>query len=340
MRYPKRKKMTDFWKNKRVLVTGADGFIGSHLTERLVKRGAVIRAFVYYNSFSNWGWLNDINAEISDSVEIFPGDIRDTSRVFEAVEGNDIVFHLASLIAIPYSYHAPDSYVQTNVSGGLNVLNACMKQNVEKLVHTSTSEVYGTATYVPIDENHPLQGQSPYSASKIGADMLAESYFRSFELPVSIIRPFNTYGPRQSARAVIPTIISQLLNDAKKIKLGALTPTRDFNYVADTVSGFLAVAESDQTIGKVTNIGSGREISIVDLVKLIFQITGKSAEIVTDENRFRPENSEVERLLCDNSLAAEITDWKPEYTLEQGIEQTVDWIKDNMDFFHTSEYTI
>jgi dTDP-glucose 4,6-dehydratase len=328
------------WQNKKVLVTGADGFIGSHLTERLVKEGAQVRAFIYYNSFGRLGWLDEIEPDLMENIEIFPGDIRDPNRVYEAVEGQEVVFHLAALIAIPYSYHAPDSYVQTNIGGALNILNVCRKIGVQRLVHTSTSEVYGTAQYVPIDEKHPLQGQSPYSASKIGADMLAESYYRSFELPVVIIRPFNTYGPRQSARAVIPTILSQLYLDAKKIKLGALTPTRDFNFVADTVSGFLAVAETEAAIGRVINIGSGREISIVGLAELIFSVTGKSAEIISEEIRLRPGKSEVERLLCDNSLAMNLTAWKPEFTLEEGIEITAQWVKDNPHVFRSQNYMI
>lgn len=332
--------MSEFWKNKLVLVTGADGFIGSQLTERLAREGAKVRALVYYNSFAHWGWLKDLDDELRPSVEIFPGDIRDSKRILEAVDGNEVVFHLASLIAIPYSYHAPDSYVQTNVYGGLNVLNACQTCQISMLIHTSTSEVYGTAQYVPINESHPLQGQSPYSASKIGADMLAESYYRSFGFPVTIIRPFNTYGPRQSARAVIPTILSQLHIGKKAIRLGALSPTRDFNFVEDTVSGFLAVAETDKGIGKVINIGSGRDISIGDLVDTIFKVTGKSAEILSDEQRMRPKNSEVERLLCDNKLAHQLIGWKPSFSLEQGLEVTSRWIRDNLSYYDCQSYTI
>ena len=265
------------WRGKKVLVTGAGGFIGSHLCEVLIKKGASVRGYVRYNSAGRWGWLSESKLISHEGMEIFPGDIRDADRTLEAVQGVDIVFHLASLIAIPYSYHAPESYVDTNVKGCLNILNACRKTEVEKIIHTSTSEVYGTAQYVPIDEKHPLQGQSPYSASKIGADMIAESYYRSFKTPVAIARPFNTYGPRQSARAVIPTILSQLFAGCRKIKLGALSPTRDFNFVADTVSGFIAIAESDASVGEVINIGSGYEISIEELVKLIFRVSGKRA---------------------------------------------------------------
>ena len=332
--------MTYSWQGKNVLVTGADGFIGSHLTEKLVKEGAQVRAFIYYNSFGRLGWLDETESDLMENIEIFPGDIRDPNRVLEAVEGQEVVFHLAALIAIPYSYHAPDSYVQTNVGGTLNVLNACRQLGVERFIHTSTSEVYGTAQYVPIDEKHPLQGQSPYSASKIGADMLAESFYRSFGLPVAIIRPFNTYGPKQSARAVIPTIMSQLYGGAKKIKLGSLTPTRDFNFVADTVSGFLAVAESEAAVGRVVNVGSGQEIAIGDLVDLIFRVTDITAEVVSDEVRLRPEKSEVERLLCDNSIARKLTGWRPECTLEESLKITARWIKNSLHTFDTGNYAV
>ena len=269
-----------------------------------------------------------------------PGDIRDPKRVEEAVEGMEIIFHLSSLIAIPYSYHAPDSYVQTNVGGAVNVLNACRKYGIERLVHTSTSEVYGTARYAPIDEKHPLQGQSPYSASKIGADMMAESYHRSFGLPVAIMRPFNTYGPRQSARAVIPTILSQLLSGATELKLGSLTPTRDFNYVLDTVGGFLAVGKCKEAEGRVLNVGSGREITIGDLAELLIQTSGAKAEIVCEQARLRPKDSEVERLLCDASQAKKIAGWEPKYTLEQGLEATAKWVGQNLDLFRPQDYTI
>jgi dTDP-glucose 4,6-dehydratase len=332
--------MMDYWHQKRVLVTGADGFIGSHLTESLARKGADVRAFVLYNSFANWGWLNSPAPEIQSRIEIFPGDVRDPNRVRQAVEDREIVFHLASLIAIPYSYGAPDSFVQTNVCGTMNVLNACRTSAVTRLVHTSTSEVYGTAQYVPIDEKHPLQGQSPYSASKIAADVLAESYHRSFGLPVSIVRPFNTYGPRQSARAVIPTILSQLLSGANEIRLGTLSPTRDFNFVADTVSGFLAVAEAESTVGRVVNIGSGREISVGDLVTLLQEITQTKAEVVTEEVRLRPQNSEVQRLLCDNRVAKELTGWQPRYTVEDGLKITARWVAENLHVYRSKSYTI
>jgi dTDP-glucose 4,6-dehydratase len=329
-----------YWKNKKVLVTGADGFIGSHLVERLAKEGAKVRAYVYYNSFSRWGWLEEIDQKLIKNIEFFPGDIRDQIRVFEAVKDREIIFHLASLIGIPYSYHAPDSYVQTNIGGTLNILNACRAAEVKRLIHTSTSEVYGTPRYVPIDEKHPLQGQSPYSASKIGADMLAESFYRSFDLPVSIIRPFNTYGPRQSARAVIPTILSQLYQRGKQIKLGALHPTRDFNFVEDTVSGFLAVAKTDETIGHVINIGSGKEVSIGDLVEMLFRITGIKADLLCEKGRLRPEKSEVDRLLCDASRARKLTGWKPHYTLEEGLKITARWIKEHIHIFQAKAYNI
>ncbi|MGA1866927.1 MAG: NAD-dependent 4,6-dehydratase LegB [bacterium] len=332
--------MAEFWKDKKVVVTGSDGFIGSHLVEHLARAGAWVRAFVYYNSFSRWGWLDETDEEILGCIEIFPGDIRDALRVAKAIEGQEIVFHLSSLIAIPYSYCAPDSYVQTNVGGALNVLNACRLQQVTRLVHTSTSEVYGTAQYVPIDEKHPLQGQSPYSASKIGADMLAESYYRSFNLPVVIARPFNTYGPRQSARAVIPTILIQLYKGASQLSLGSLQPTRDFNFVQDTVSGFLALGQTDAAVGNVVNIGSGQEIAIGDLVQLLLNISGKKADVVCDDDRLRPEKSEVNRLLCDASLLKKLTGWSPQYSLEKGLEITAEWIKRKLNMFQGKTYTI
>ena len=299
---------------KKVLVTGADGFIGSHLTENLLEKGYDVKAFVYYNSFNNWGWLDTFPKEKLDQIEIFAGDIRDPNGVREAMKGVDEVFHLAALIAIPFSYHSPDSYVDTNIKGTLNVLQAARELDMSRILVTSTSEVYGTAQYVPIDEKHPFQGQSPYSATKIGADRLAESFYRSFNLPVSIVRPFNTFGPRQSARAVIPTIISQLLAGKDKIELGALTPTRDFNYVKDTAAGFIAIAESDKTIGEEINIATQREISIGDLAKEIIAQINSDAEIVCDEKRLRPEKSEVNRLLGDNT--------KIRYVAEKIIEVT------------------
>lgn len=332
--------MDGYWKGKTALVTGAGGFIGSHLVEALARRGARVRAHVRYNSSGSQGWLSSLDPELAGAVSIFAGDVRDYGRTLQAVTGIECVFHLASLIAIPYSYHAPESYVQTNVGGGLNVLNACRAAGVARVVHTSTSEVYGTARYAPIDENHPLQGQSPYSASKIGADMLAESYYRSFGLPVAIIRPFNTFGPRQSARAVIPTIISQLYAGIEEISLGSLSPTRDFNFVADTVTGFLDMGRSEEAVGKVVNIGSGQEISIGDLAELLCEITGKRATVSRTKERLRPKQSEVERLLCDASLAGRILGWKPAYTLEQGLEITARWVRDHPEHFRPEIFAV
>ena len=290
-------------KNKRVLVTGSDGFIGSHLVETLLEEGCQIRAFVYYNSFNSWGWLDSLSEDILEKIEIFTGDIRDPNGVETAMKGCDVIFHLAALIAIPFSYHSPDSYVDTNIKGTLNVLQAAKKLGVEKVLVTSTSEVYGTAQYVPIDEKHPFQGQSPYSATKIGADRLAESFYRSFNLPVVIVRPFNTYGPRQSARAVIPTIITQLLSGVKEIKLGSLEPTRDFNYVKDTTNAFVEIAKSDRTIGKEINIATGVEISVGDMANDLISQISPSTKIVTDGNRLRPDKSEVNRLLgCNQKI--------------------------------------
>ncbi len=325
---------------KKVLVTGADGFIGSHLTENLLEKGYDVKAFVYYNSFNNWGWLDTFPKEKLDQIEIFAGDIRDPNGVREAMKGVDEVFHLAALIAIPFSYHSPDSYVDTNIKGTLNVLQAARELDTSRILVTSTSEVYGTAQYVPIDEKHPFQGQSPYSATKIGADRLAESFYRSFNLPVSIVRPFNTFGPRQSARAVIPTIISQLLAGKDKIELGALTPTRDFNYVKDTAAGFIAIAESDKTIGEEINIATQREISIGDLAKEIIAQINPDAEIVCDENRLRPEKSEVNRLLGDNTKIKALTNWKQQYTFEEGIAETIAWIREHMQAYKTDIYNV
>ena len=325
-----------FWSGKKVLVTGGEGFIGSTLVERLVEAGADVRVLAYYNAFGNWGWL----AETKLDVEILPGDVRDADRVMQVVEGQDVVFHLAALIGIPYSYEAPESYVQTNVTGSYNVANACRRAGVSRLVHTSTSEVYGTALRVPIDEDHPLQPQSPYSASKIGGDMMALSFFHSFELPVAVCRPFNTYGPRQSTRAVIPTILAQLHAGASEIHLGATSPTRDFNYVTDTAAGFMAVAECDRCVGQVTNIGSGREISIGDLVEVCKQITGSDARVVTEEKRLRPEGSEVERLLADNTRAREWASWSPQMSLEEGLRRTSDWVREHLSKLETREYTV
>lgn len=327
-------------KNKKVLVTGADGFIGSHLTELLLERGYDVKAFTYYNSFNTWGWLDTLPKEKIDNIEIFSGDIRDPNGVREAMKGVDEVFHLAALIAIPFSYHSPDSYVDTNIKGTLNVLQAGRELNTERILITSTSEVYGTAQYVPIDEKHPYQGQSPYSATKIGADRLAESFYRSFNMPISIVRPFNTFGPRQSARAVIPTIISQLLAGKEEIKLGSITPTRDFNYVKDTAAGFIAIAESDKTIGQEINIATQQEISIGDLAKEIISQINPNARIVCDEQRLRPEKSEVNRLLGSNSKIKELTDWKQQYTFEEGISETIEWMKNNLGAYKTDIYNV
>lgn len=313
--------------NKKILVTGADGFIGSHLVEELVAAGCSVRAFVYYNSFNSWGWLDTFPKELLDRLEVFAGDIRDPNGVRKAMGDIDVVFHLAALIAIPFSYHSPDSYVDTNIKGTLNVLQAARDTRCERILVTSTSEVYGTALYVPIDEKHPYQGQSPYSATKIGADRLAESFFRSFELPVTIVRPFNTYGPRQSARAVIPTIIVQLLSGATEIKLGSLHPTRDFNYVKDTARGFIALAESDHTIGEEINIASQQEISIGDLAQELIDQINPKAVIVSDDVRKRPEKSEVERLLGSNEKILRLTDWKPLYDFKSGIKETIEWFR-------------
>lgn len=325
---------------KKVLVTGADGFIGSHLTESLLERGYDVKAFTLYNSFNTWGWLDSLPKEKLDQIEIFSGDVRDPNGVREAMRGVDGVFHLAALIAIPFSYHSPDSYVDTNIKGTLNVLQAARELGTERIMITSTSEVYGTAQYVPIDEKHPFQGQSPYSATKIGADRLAESFYRSFNLPVSIVRPFNTYGPRQSARAVIPTIISQLLSGKKVIKLGSLTPTRDFNYVKDTAAGFIAIAESEQTIGEELNIATQKEISIGELANEIISQINPAAEIVCDEQRLRPEKSEVNRLLGSNEKIKRLTTWEPKYTFGQGIAETIEWLRDNLDRYKTDIYNV
>lgn len=325
---------------KKVLVTGADGFIGSHLTESLIEKGYDVKAFVYYNSFNTWGWLDTLPKEKRDQIEVFTGDIRDPNGVRNAVKGMDGVFHLAALIAIPFSYHSPDSYVDTNIKGTLNILQAARDFELERVLVTSTSEVYGTAQYVPIDEQHPFQGQSPYSATKIGADRLAESFYRSFNLPVSIVRPFNTFGPRQSARAVIPTIITQLLAGKKEIKLGSLTPTRDFNYVKDTAAGFIAIAESLKTIGEEINIATQQEIPIGTLAEEIIGQINPAAQIICDEQRLRPEKSEVNRLLGSNAKIMELTDWKQQYSFSEGIAETIAWIKKNMGVYKTDIYNI
>ena len=313
--------------SKKVLVTGADGFIGSHLVEALLAKGCDVRAFVFYNSLNSWGWLDTLPQATLRNLDVFAGDIRDPNGVYEAMKGVDVVFHLAALIAIPFSYHSPDSYVDTNIKGTLNVLQAARKLNTERVLVTSTSEVYGTAQYAPIDEKHPFQGQSPYSATKIGADRLAESFFRSFETPVVIVRPFNTYGPRQSARAVIPTVITQLLEGHTELRMGSLTPTRDFNYVKDTAAGFIALAESDAAIGKELNIATGTEHTIGDVAQTLINEINPEARIVTDEQRLRPDASEVFRLIGDNTQITTLTDWRPQYDLTAGLADTVAWFR-------------
>lgn len=314
-------------KNKKVLVTGAGGFIGSHLVECLVEIGAETKAFVHYNSFNRWGWLDYVDKKIKDSIEIFTGDVRDPYGIKKAMQDCNVVFHLAALIGIPYSYHSPDTYLDTNIKGTLNVLQAARELNIKKAILTSTSEVYGTAQFVPITEKHPINPQSPYSATKAASDFLALSFYRSFNLPVAVIRPFNTYGPRQSARAIIPTIIIQILSGKKKLKIGSLHPTRDFNYVKDTVNGFIKIAESDRTVGEVINIGSNSEISIGNLIKKITSIMDVEIKIEVDDQRIRPKKSEVERLCADNSKIMELTGWKPMYILEEGLKETIRWLE-------------
>jgi len=326
--------------SRKVLVTGADGFIGSHLTEELVKQGHKVKAFAYYNSFNSWGWLDTLPKEILNEIEVFTGDIRDPNGVREAMKGIDEVFHLAALIAIPFSYHSPDSYVDTNIKGTLNVLQAARDLDTSRVLVTSTSEVYGTAKYVPIDENHPYQGQSPYSATKIGADRLAESFYRSFNMPITIVRPFNTYGPRQSARAVIPTIITQLLAGKEEIKLGSLTPTRDFNYVKDTANGFIEIAKSDRTIGEEINIATQNEITIGQLAEELIRQINPNAKIVCDDQRLRPEKSEVNRLLGSNEKIKKLTNWKPNYTFEEGLAETIEFFKNNLNEYKTDIYNV
>jgi NAD dependent epimerase/dehydratase len=317
--------------SKKILITGADGFIGSHLTEALVRAGHDVRAFVLYNSFSSWGWLDRCDADVAGHFEVFSGDVRDPNGVRKAMQGCDAVLHLAALIAIPYSYHSPDTYVDTNIKGTLNILQAARDAGVSRVVHTSTSEVYGTARYVPITEEHPLQGQSPYSASKIGADQIAMSFHASFGTPVTLLRPFNTYGPRQSARAVIPTIITQLANGERRIRLGAVGPTRDFNYVADTVAGFVAALNAERVVGEIINLGSNFEISIGDTANTIASVMGVDIEIVTEEQRLRPEGSEVERLWASNEKAREMLGWQPSYGglegFHRGLSETIDWFR-------------
>lgn len=324
----------------KILVTGADGFIGSHLTELLLSKGYKVRALAQYNSFNSWGWLDDVTN--SENLEVVTGDIRDPHFCKEIVKGIDIIYHLAALIAIPYSYVAPDSYVDTNVKGTLNICQAAKDAGGIRVIHTSTSEVYGTALYVPIDEKHPKQPQSPYSASKIGADMMAMSFYNAFSLPVTVARPFNTYGPRQSARAIIPTIITQIASGLKQIKLGDITPTRDFNFVKDTARGFLALAESENTIGKEINIASNFEISMGDTLNLIKSIMGSDVEFITDEQRIRPEKSEVFRLWGENKLIKELTGWQPKYSIEMGLRETVEWFvkSENLKKYKTNIYNL
>jgi NAD dependent epimerase/dehydratase len=313
---------------KRVVVTGADGFIGSHLTEALVAHGCDVTAFCFYNSFNSWGWLDTVPGEIIGEVEVFMGDVRDPNGMRTALKNAEVVFHLAALIGIPFSYHSPDSYVDTNVKGTLNVLQAARDLELERVVVTSTSEVYGTAQYVPIDEKHPYQGQSPYSASKIGADAMAKAFYSSFDLPVVTARPFNTYGPRQSARAVIPTIITQLLAGAEELHLGSLEPTRDLTFVTDTCAGFIALGSCDEAVGREVNLGVGREISIGDLATLLIEVTGSKALIVSEQERLRPAKSEVARLMSDNTLARTLTAWEPRVTLRDGLNRTVEWFSE------------
>jgi NAD dependent epimerase/dehydratase len=330
----------------KILITGADGFIGSHLTDALVRLGYNVKAFVFYNSFNSYGWIDELDDDIQKSIDIFPGDIRDPFGVRKAMENCDIVLHLAALIAIPYSYHSPDTYIDTNIKGTLNILQAAKDLNIKKIIHTSTSEVYGTAQFVPITEEHPIKGQSPYSASKIGADQIAYSFFASFNLPVTIIRPFNTYGPRQSARAVIPTIITQLASGLEKIKIGSLSPTRDFNYVEDIVSGFISSMESKNTNGEIINLGSNYEISIGETVNLISNLMNKKINIDIDNDRVRPLRSEVERLWASNLKAKNLLGWEPKYSgiegLRKGLEKTIEWFvkNENLKKYKINTYNI
>jgi len=324
----------------KILVTGADGFIGSHLVEELVKKGLSVRAFVFYNSFNSNGWIDTLSQDIQNELEIFAGDVRDPNGVRESMKGIDTVYHLAALIGIPFSYHSPDSYIDTNIKGTLNILQAARELDTKRIIVTSTSEVYGTAQYVPIDEKHPFQGQSPYSATKIGADRLSESFWRSFNSPVTIVRPFNTYGPRQSARAIIPTIITQLLNKQNEISLGATDPTRDFVYVKDTVNGFIQIASSENTIGQEINIATGAEISIGELANKLITQLNPNAKIRCDNQRLRPENSEVNRLLGCNKKLKSLTSWELQYTLDDGLSETIGWMKKNYGMYKSSVYNI
>jgi len=332
--------------NRKVLITGSDGFIGSHLTEKLVRKGCQVKAFVFYNSFNSWGWLDHSPKDIKKQIEVFAGDVRDPFGVNTAAQDCDVIFHLAALIAIPYSYHSPATYIDTNIKGTLNIMQAARTHKIEKIIHTSTSEVYGTAKFVPITEEHPLQGQSPYSASKIGADQIAWSFFTSFDLPVTTIRPFNTYGPRQSLRAVIPTLITQIATGNQEIKLGALSPTRDFNFVDDITEAFIKIAESDNTTGKTLNAGSNYEVSINDTAKIIAQLMNKKIKIISQKERLRPEKSEVNRLWADNTKIKELTGWQPKYPgikgFEKGLEHCIEWYSDpkNLSLFKTDIYNI
>lgn len=325
-------------KGKNVLVTGASGFIGSHLVESLIEKGCNVKAFIHYNHEGYWGWLE--KSKYKDKIEVFSGDVRDFDSVFNATKDVNVIFHLAALIGIPYSYESPLAYIKTNVEGTYNILQSAKLHGTEKVLVTSTSETYGSAQYVPIDEKHPMVGQSPYSATKIGADQLAISYFKSFNLPVSIVRPFNTYGPRQSARAIIPTIMSQIVDGKKEIKLGNLKPTRDLNYVKDTADGFIAISENDNTNGEIINIGTGKEISMENLVNEIISVSGKDVKIIQDESRIRPGKSEVERLLCDNTKIQELTNWEPKYSLKEGLKKTLDWVKENKEVFKSERYNV
>ena len=333
-------------RNKRILITGADGFIGSHLTEELLRRGHDTRAFVYYNSFNSWGWLDYADPKLVKALNVVAGDIRDPHGVQQAMKGCDVVLHLAALIAIPYSYHSPATYVDTNVKGTLNVVQAALELGVEKVVHTSTSEVYGTARFLPITEEHPVRGQSPYAASKIGADHIAMSFYNSFDTPVAIIRPFNTYGPRQSARAFIPSIIVQIASGAHAISLGALHPTRDLNYVADTVDAFIAVAETDETVGEVINAGGGYEISVGDTARMIADMMGANKEIVMEQQRLRPAKSEVERLRADTTKAKKFLGHHRRFAgkegLKRGLSKTIEWftVPENLNLYKGNIYNI
>jgi NAD dependent epimerase/dehydratase len=327
------------WRGKKVLVTGAGGFIGSHLVEALIAKGAKTTAYVHYNSRNDWGWIETFNGKTQKKLSVIAGDVRDSENIRRAVRGNEVVFHLASLISIPFSYEATRSYLATNLMGGMNIVQACLEGRVEKLVHTSTSEVYGTAQYVPIDEAHALQAQSPYSASKISADKVAESYFFAHGLRVGILRPFNTFGPRQSARAIIPTIISQALK-RKEIVIGSLDPVRDFLFVNDTVEGFIKMAESGRTVGETVHIGSGRGVSVGDLIRTIGRLLGRELRVKSDPKRFRPEKSEVMRLVCDNRKAKKLMGWEPSHSLEDGLRETIAWIDKNPDYFKAELYNV